>query len=220
MANAQPKQQAAKNGTGASSVLGGFLGDVLDYMEAALIAIACIIFLYAFVTRPVVVEGTSMYPTLHDKDILFLWSPGYSPQPGDIIVTAGETAGLFSDAAQTNIVETEGIGTQIVKRVIATAGQTIAIDASIGTVTVDGSVLDEPYLNAQTLRDDLAFDYPITIPEGYVFVMGDNRMHSTDSRNPLVGLVPVKEIYGVAFARIWRDPSERSAWTENFDWIA
>ena len=81
------------------------------------------------------------------------------------------------------------------------AGQTVRVDASVGAVYVDDVKLDEPYIAELTFTDDGAFSYPITIPEGYMFVMGDNRNHSTDSRNAMVGVVKTEDALGKAYFR-------------------
>jgi len=80
-------------------------------------------------------------------------------------------------------------------------GETLDIDFATGTVTIDGEVLEESYINNLTVNDEGAFTYPLTIPEGYYFVMGDNRQHSSDSRHPMVGLVSEEQIMGKAVFR-------------------
>lgn len=139
--------------------------------------ISCLIFvtiLFVFAIRLVGVVGESMYPTLHDGDKLTLLSNFlYEPAVGDIVVLKAPN---FDDDRP------------IVKRVIAEAGQTVDIDFDTGEVWVDGVLLDEPYINEPTYRDN-GTQFPLTVPENCIFVMGDNRNHSTDSRDPRIGCV-------------------------------
>lgn len=86
--------------------------------------------------------------------------------------------------------------TPLIKRIIAKGGDTINIDFEEGTVTVNGEVLDEPYIKEPTTRNDGSFEYPVTVPDGCYFCMGDNRNHSSDSRDAKVGFVPEKDIRG------------------------
>ena len=107
---------------------------------------------------------------------------GYTdPQPGDIVVLTKEF-----DAARG----------PIVKRIIAVEGQTVDIDYDAGTVAVDGQVLDEPYIHEAMLCPTYENQTHIEVPEGSIFVMGDNRNHSADSRFPAIGIVDVRCIIG------------------------
>lgn len=205
------EEQAKKKYT-----FGDFLGDVLDILEAGAISIFVFVLLFAFVMRPVTVDGSSMNPTLYDLDKLLILTPLKGVHNGDIVVVNNEEGGRFTDPEQTVIALQPGLDRVLIKRVIARAGQEIDIDTAAGTVTVDGEVLDEPYIADPTYREDGAFTYPMTVPEGYVFVMGDNRLNSTDSRNPAVGLIPTENIYGTAFFRYDRDASLTDKWTDRF----
>ena len=147
-----------------------------------------VILVFTFLLRIAVVSGESMLPTLQDKDRLIVSYLFYTPKNGDIVIVDCEDSILDK---------------VIVKRVIATAGQTVDIDFDAGTVKVDGAVLEESYINNLTQLDEGAHEYPVTVPEGCVFVMGDNRMNSTDSRSPLVGFVPVDDILGKVVLRIF-----------------
>ena len=131
----------------------------------------------------------------------------------------GTEAHLFSDPEQTQVVEKKGIGINLIKRVIAVAGDQLDIDFTAGTVTLNGVVQKEDYINMLTTRNDGAFTYPLTVPEGYIFVMGDNRNASTDSRSTLVGLVPEDAVIGHAVYRFARDEKLRSTWAEQFSVI-
>lgn len=157
------------------------LGRELYYMlENLVIGLAVLILLFSFVGRIIVVDGTSMVPTLQDRDLMVVRSIGYTPKQGDVVVL---TQRSYSDQA-------------LVKRVIATGGQSVLIDYTAGTVSVDGVVLDEPYINeAMMPKGDIT---AITVPEGCLFVMGDNRNHSLDSRFYEVGIVDERSVLGQA----------------------
>lgn len=193
-----------------------FLGDLMDIAESIFASIFVITMMFAYLLRPVTVDGSSMFPTLYDKDRLIMWSLGYEPTPGDIIIIDDAESGHFTDASQTEVVRSEGLNMRLVKRCIAVSGQTVNINFETGEVTRDGEVLDEPYISAATTRNDMAFQYPMTVPEGYIFVMGDNRPASTDSRNPSVALVPEEQVIGRAVWRFFRDEEECQSWTDRF----
>ena len=157
---------------------------VLLYVHdlAYLVAIMMLVFLLLF--RIVVVSGPSMQNTLVDGDYLLLLSGIWyqDPQQGDIIVASKDS---FEN------------GVPIVKRVIAVEGQEVDIDFGNGIVYVDGQALDEPYITAPTHLAE-GMEFPLTVSDGCVFVLGDNRPVSCDSRNPRVGLLDKREILGKA----------------------
>lgn len=162
---------------------------VLAYMHdfVWLLAVILLVFLLGF--RVVIVSGPSMKGTLLDGDYLFLVGNVLynDPQYGDIIVASKAS---FRD------------GEPIVKRVIATEGQTVDIDFEQGIVYVDGTALEEPYtLTPTTLQEGISF--PITIEENCIFVMGDNRNDSKDSRSFEIGQIDCREILGKAVFVIW-----------------
>ena len=141
------------------------------------------------------VDGNSMDYTLEDGEMMLIWSLGYEPQQGDIVVlnkTDRVTDQLLHSRA-------------IVKRVIATGGQTVDIDYTTGTVYVDGEVLDEPYLHEEmTLPADIMMRQTHwEIPEGSIFVMGDNRNHSTDSRHEMLGTIDTDYVLGKVVFVLW-----------------
>lgn len=142
-----------------------------------------------------------MVPTLADGDRLAVSRLSDEYENGDIlIINNWEGHPMDSEG---NIQTTRGFEKRIVKRLIAQEGQTVDIDFAAGIVFVDGQALDEPYTNTPTTDDeDWALQYPLTIPEGYVFVLGDNRNGSSDSRSSYVGLVPRKDILGKVLIRI------------------
>ena len=179
-----------------------FFSDVLEITESVFMSIFVVLLIFTFVARPVTVDGLSMYPTLEDDDKLIMNSLFCSPDVGDIVIIDNQNGHTF-EADGESIFESTGLQKRIIKRVIATEGQTVDIDFVEHTVTVDGEVRDEPFIAEATSYDPGAFDYPITIPEGYVFVMGDNRNNSTDSRDSHVGLVKTDDIMGEAVFRFY-----------------
>ena len=139
------------------------------------------VLMFTFVARIIVVSGESMENTLYNGDLLFVWSLGYTPKQGDVVVLTQESYQEDS----------------IVKRVIATEGQTVDIDYYSGRVYVDGVALKEDYIREQMLLPSYGEGLNhVTVPEGCVFVMGDNRNHSADSRFPAIGIVDVRCIIG------------------------
>ena len=155
-----------------------------DVVSVICTAVIVIMVAFTFFFRFVGVVGDSMVPTLENNDWLLVHSKS-SYEYGDIIISSQPNA--FNEP--------------IVKRVIATGGQTVDIDFNNGIVYVDGKALDEPYINDKT-HDREDFSEPVTVPEGYVFVMGDNRNHSTDSRDRRVGLIREEYILGKALFRV------------------
>ena len=146
--------------------------------------VAGVLIVFSILFRIVIVSGPSMKNTLIDGDWLLLMSNVLyrDPEQGDVIVACKE--------AYEN-------GTPIVKRIIATEGQVVDIDFETGTVKVDNIVLNEPYISSPTDRDE-GMQFPLTVPKGCVFVLGDNRQDSKDSRSPEIGLIDEREILGKA----------------------
>lgn len=150
-----------------------------------ILAVLTVVFVFFF--RLVGVSGESMIPTFYDKDYLILESNFLykNVRSGDIIVMN---------------VEADGISGPIVKRVIATEGQTVDIDFQTGEVSVDGKILIEPYIYEPTYESyesyGLGMEYPVTVPKGQIFVMGDDRNHSADSRYSPIGCVSTDRVLG------------------------
>ncbi|WP_297212730.1 signal peptidase I [uncultured Flavonifractor sp.] len=153
------------------------------WLGTAAAVLTALILIFTFLGRIIVVDGISMLPTLEGGNLLLLQSVGYTPRQGDIVVLTKE----FEDA--------DG---PIVKRVIATGGQRVVIDYAAGTVTVDGEVLDEPYINEAMVRPMGESLTDVEVPEGSIFVMGDNRNYSSDSRNVTLGAVDERYLLGKA----------------------
>ena len=167
---------------------GGWQKNVLLYLHDLVYLLSIVILGLLLCFRVVVVSGTSMNNTLLDGDYLLLLSNTFyqDPQYGDIIVASKES---FDD------------GKSIIKRVIATEGQWVDIDFEKGVVKIsdDGMntwrELDEPYVNTPTnLQEGVQF--PLYVKEGCLFVMGDNRNGSRDSRSPDIGLIDKREVMG------------------------
>ena len=146
--------------------------EVYDWIQCIIFALVFCVLLFVFAVRMVNVVGHSMVPTLEQNDKVVISNLFYHPKQGDIVVLRKQT--LMEEP--------------IVKRIIATEGQTVDIDFDDGVVYVDGKALDEPYVKN--------FEGKITVPEGCVFVMGDNRNASTDSRDARLGCVDARYIMG------------------------
>ncbi len=153
--------------------------EVYDWLLCVVSAILICVLVFTFFVRLVGVGGTSMVPTLHEGDYLVTSRLFYKPKQGDVVIIRKRS---FDERA-------------IVKRVIAVGGQTVDIDFDAGVVYVDGQALSEDYVNAPTYRE-LDFKGPVTVPENCVFVLGDNRNESLDSRRSTLGCVDTRYIIG------------------------
>ena len=162
----------------------GFSLTILEYLQDFSYMVAGILLAFLLFFRIAAVDGSSMYPTLHHGDRLFLLSNLLHPKftQGDVVVVHEK------DFAQDY---------SLVKRVIAVEGQTVDIDFEEGIVYIDGVPQQEPYVNTPTNLEE-GVTFPVTVPPNCVFVMGDNRNHSKDSRDPEVGFVDQREIFGKA----------------------
>lgn len=165
-------------------------GEWFYWLQTMIPAIICIVLAFTFLGRITRVVGHSMDPTLSNGELLLVWSLGYEPKAGDIVVcnkTTEDTTSLLH-------------GDAIVKRVIATQGQTVDIDYSSNTVYVDGQPLEEDYIMEEMSWPGLPEmqQTHFEVPEGCVFLMGDNRNNSTDSRHQLLGPVDTDYLLGKA----------------------
>lgn len=143
------------------------------------------VLIFTFVARIIVVSGPSMENTLIEGDLILVWSLGYTPRQGDVVVLTQESYQEDS----------------IVKRVIATGGQQVDINYVSGTVFVDGQALDEDYIKETMLTPSYGEGINhVTVPEGCIFVMGDNRNQSADSRFPAIGIVDTRCVIGHGIA--------------------
>ena len=160
------------------------------------VGVVAVMLIFSFGFRVSGIEGTSMLPTLEDGDRVVLTAFDGKPERGQVVI----------------ITQPNAFGKPVVKRIIATENQTVDINFSTGDVYVDGVLLDEPYINNPTINND-GVSFPVTVPEGHVFVMGDNRQGSTDSRSEMIGFIDENYILGVVkyrFVNINEDTSEVS----------
>lgn len=183
--NVENKIEEVKEGTEATAKS----SELFDWLQCIVFALIACILVFLFLGRTVGVVGGSMENTLYEGERLLISKLFYTPEYGDIVVLRQDT---FRNEP-------------IVKRVIATEGQTVDIDFEECVVYVDGVALDEPYTKDYgnyMYYDQQDFDGEITVPDGCVFVMGDNRNGSTDSRTDSIGCVDARKILGKVFFRI------------------
>ena len=182
--------------------------ELFDWIEIFSSALFTVILLFTFIFRLVTVQGPSMEYTLHGgyeikngawveanatKDNLIISNLLYNPKQGDIVVIQ---------------VPSPSFPTPIIKRVIAVEGQTVDFDFENWLVIVDGVPLDEPYvnfelgrfMNSESISPDML---PITVEPGKIFVMGDNRNHSSDSRSSQIGQVDRRNVVGRVLLRVY-----------------
>ncbi len=177
-----------------------FENTVYDWARCLVSAVAGVVLLFVFVLRMIGVSGISMQNTLYTGDrLLMLNSLFCNFEQGDIVVINAYNAQLNDT---------------IIKRVIAVGGQTVDIDFATGTVFVDGKPLAEEYVRELTFTTG-GTQFPLTLAEDEVFVMGDNRNESTDSRSTMLGAVKKDYIQGEAFFLLIPG---KSAGTDKMDW--
>lgn len=165
---------------------------LFEVVEAFVLALAVVLVVLTFVVRHSPVIGNSMYPTLRDGDVLLVSGLCYTPAQGDIVIVQSKAFGLASP---------------LVKRVIAVGGDKLDINFETWEVRVNDVLLDEPYLGdvrngSMTTQSVEHLSFPMIIPEGYLFVMGDNRKNSKDSRSADVGLIDARYVIGRVWSRI------------------
>lgn len=159
--------------------------EIMDWVISIVVALAVALVIRQFIFTLVRVDGPSMLPTLHHNDTLYVNRFMYTPEEGDIII--------FRPPNSPN--------TPYVKRVIATAGQEVIVDAREHKVYVDGVELVEDYISEELVSAG-TMTYPYVVPEDHVFVLGDNRNNSRDSRDASVGAVPRSNIIGKVIFRL------------------
>ncbi len=158
---------------------GRFSSSLFDWSESIVFSLIIVVVVFTFLFRMISVSGQSMEPTLLDRDMMVVSNLAYAPERGDVVVVNKPTTQFGS----------------IVKRVIAVGGDTVDINFATGDGMVNGEVLDEPYIKEPTYTAE-GTAFPLTVPEGQLFLMGDNRNRSNDSRDPQIGLVDERYIIG------------------------
>ncbi|MBR3474659.1 MAG: signal peptidase I [Oscillospiraceae bacterium] len=171
--------------------------ELYDWIQSLMVALIFCVILFSFVLRLINVSGPSMNPTLYDGNKMLVSDLFYKPKAGDIVV--------FKNVGENKEEKA------LVKRVVATEGQEVNIDFEHGLVYVDGQPLEEDYV-AEPIRNKLDFIGPKTVPEGCVFVLGDNRNSSRDSRASSIGMVDERLIIGKVYAVVY--PLDAIKWVK------
>ena len=179
----QPEPEEEKRAPGA---------DLFEWLQMLMVCVLGAIIAFNCVVRLSVVDGHSMDPTLSHGELMLVWALGYTPDQGDIVVVNKTTADFLGENA-------------IVKRVIATGGQTVDIDYEENQVYVDGVALKEDYILEEMYYPGNPYmqQTHFQVPEGELFVMGDNRNGSTDSRDERLGFIHEDYVLGRSVAAIW-----------------
>ncbi len=171
--------------------------DVFEWLDVVVTALIAVVLVFSFVFRVATIEGDSMLNTLVEGEKVVISDFNYTAKAGDIVV--------ISRNAENSVEGSTTSQGPIIKRVIATENQTVDIDFEKGIVYVDGKALKERYISTPTTRkDDLEF--PAIVPEGCIFVLGDNRVVSLDSRSSQIGnngMVDTRYVLGKAVLRIF-----------------
>lgn len=194
------------------------LHEIWEWVYTIIIALVIAILIKTFIFDIVRVDGPSMYPTLVNNDRLIVTKLGYKPNTGDIVIldsTYKNRQDFYAEYEETNEKKLNPLSKAslylrlpqnlkrkyYVKRIIGMPGD--VIDIQDGNVLVNGEILDEPYYDGVTSITDYMTEYPFTVSEDCVFVMGDNRPNSKDSRSSELGEVPMKALAGKSQFRIW-----------------
>lgn len=188
------EKKAAEKTEGAAGQEESLRVDLYEWIQSLMTALVICMAIFIFIIRVIDVSGSSMFPTLHDGDKMLVSNLFYTPHAGDVVVF--KTDNYDPERA-------------LVKRVIATEGQEISIDFDRGIVYINGLPVEEDYI-AELTKTKLDFIGPQTVPEGCMFVMGDNRNASTDSRKKEIGMVDQRMLLGRAYYVIF--PLSDTGW--------
>lgn len=172
--------------------------EIFEWLQIFAMVIVAVVFLFTFVFKVATIEGRSMQDTFFEGEKVIISKLFYTPKQGDVVV-------ISRNIENTTLKNGDYNSLPIIKRVIATEGQTVDIDFETGEVFVDGKKLNEPYTRTPTnLKYDI--DFPVTVKKGSVFVMGDNRNDSLDSRSSEIGnkgMIDTRYILGHVIIRIY-----------------
>lgn len=175
-----------------------FKGFVFDWADVIVASVVIVVAVFTFLFRVVTITGDSMLDTLTDNDRVIISNIAYTPKQGDIVVISRNMDNSITD---------ENVKLPIIKRVIAVAGQTVDIDFEEGIVYVDGVALKEDYTRTlTTVQHEYDIQFPAYVPENCIFVMGDNRNESLDSRSTLIGdngMIDTRYVLGKAIFRVF-----------------
>lgn len=193
--NDQSNIYVSKSGNRLKKSHSKLVNGIYEWLDVIVSAIVVVVIIFTFIFRVVAIDGDSMLNTLHDGERIIISDLFYEPKRGDIVVISRNTE---------NSANASRYEMPIIKRVIATAGETVDIDFEKGIVYVNGSPLEENYTLEPTYRQ-LDVQFPVRVPENCVFVLGDNRNDSMDSRSTTIGdngMINTKYILGRAVIRI------------------